>query len=59
VQLAVLVDRPHRELPIQADFVGASVRTRPDDRVDVQWRADGGVSRVQVERPSRPAPTDP
>ena len=36
IQLAVLVDRGHRELPIQADFVGAALETARDDQVRVQ-----------------------
>jgi pyrimidine operon attenuation protein/uracil phosphoribosyltransferase len=36
VNLAVLVDRGHRELPIQADFVGRAVETAHDDKVIVQ-----------------------
>jgi pyrimidine operon attenuation protein/uracil phosphoribosyltransferase len=35
-RLAVLIDRGHRELPIQADFVGCKLVTDPADRVDVQ-----------------------
>jgi pyrimidine operon attenuation protein/uracil phosphoribosyltransferase len=35
VQLAVLVDRGHRELPIRPDFVGKNIPTHPDDEVDV------------------------
>lgn len=35
VELAVLIDRGHRELPIHADYTGQSVTTRRDDRVDV------------------------
>ena len=35
VQLAVLVDRGHRELPIRADFVGKNLPTRRDEVVDV------------------------
>ena len=34
VQLAVLVDRGHRELPIRPDFVGKNLPTRHDERVD-------------------------
>lgn len=56
VELAVLIDRPHRELPIQADFVGATLETRPDDRVDVQLVEGDGVSQVVVESAPRPAP---
>lgn len=35
IQLAVLVDRGHRELPIKADFVGKNVPTSPEDRINV------------------------
>jgi pyrimidine operon attenuation protein/uracil phosphoribosyltransferase len=35
VQLAVLVDRGHRELPIRPDFVGKNLPTRADETVDV------------------------
>ncbi len=50
VQLAVLVDRGHRELPIQADFVGTETRTTLEQRVDVQWKEDGGEDRVVLEQ---------
>ena len=39
VQLAVMVDRGHRELPIRPDFVGKNLPTRRDEVVDV--REDG------------------
>ncbi|MCY4279714.1 MAG: bifunctional pyr operon transcriptional regulator/uracil phosphoribosyltransferase PyrR [Acidimicrobiaceae bacterium] len=39
VQLAVMVDRGHRELPIRADYVGRSLPTNLDEMVDV--RPDG------------------
>jgi pyrimidine operon attenuation protein/uracil phosphoribosyltransferase len=35
-QLAVLVDRGHRELPIEANFVGETIQTSLTDRVEVQ-----------------------
>jgi pyrimidine operon attenuation protein/uracil phosphoribosyltransferase len=35
IQLAVLVDRGGRELPIQPDYVGMSVSPAPNERVDV------------------------
>ncbi|MEN9575338.1 MAG: hypothetical protein RL514_3193 [Verrucomicrobiota bacterium] len=42
VQLAVLIDRGHRELPIKADFVGKKVQTRANERVTVKLQeADG------------------
>jgi pyrimidine operon attenuation protein/uracil phosphoribosyltransferase len=36
IQLAVLVDRGHRELPIKADYVGKNIPTRSDELVEVQ-----------------------
>jgi pyrimidine operon attenuation protein/uracil phosphoribosyltransferase len=35
IRLAVLLDRGHRELPIQADYVGRVLKTRPKDIVDI------------------------
>lgn len=35
VQLAVMVDRGHREIPIRADYVGKNIPTRIDEQVDV------------------------
>ena len=35
IQLAVLVDRGHRELPIRADYVGKNLPTAPDEEVQV------------------------
>jgi pyrimidine operon attenuation protein / uracil phosphoribosyltransferase len=36
IQLAVLIDRGHRELPIKADFVGKNVPTAPDEKISVR-----------------------
>jgi pyrimidine operon attenuation protein / uracil phosphoribosyltransferase len=56
VQLAVLVDRGHRELPIQADIVGMTVPTTQEQIVEVSFPAtdDGREQVVVVERPPRP-----
>lgn len=40
VRLCVLVDRGHRELPIQPDFVGLRIDTALRDRVTVDWQQD-------------------
>jgi pyrimidine operon attenuation protein/uracil phosphoribosyltransferase len=48
VQLAVLVDRGHRELPIKPDFVGKNVPTSLEERVDVQLKENGGEDMVYV-----------
>jgi pyrimidine operon attenuation protein/uracil phosphoribosyltransferase len=42
VQLAVLVDRGHRELPIQPDYVGQAVRTVRDQRVELRLKELAG-----------------
>jgi pyrimidine operon attenuation protein/uracil phosphoribosyltransferase len=49
IQLAVLVDRGHRELPIRADFVGKNVPTRKDEDVRVALQEVDGEDAVLVE----------
>ena len=46
IQLAVLVDRGHRELPIRADYVGKNVPTSESEQVDVQFEDVDGVTQV-------------
>jgi pyrimidine operon attenuation protein/uracil phosphoribosyltransferase len=41
IQLAVLVDRGNRELPIKADFVGKVVPTALEERIEVRLKEDG------------------
>jgi pyrimidine operon attenuation protein/uracil phosphoribosyltransferase len=41
IQLAVLIDRGHRQLPIRADYVGKNIPTSTDERVDVLLKEDG------------------
>ena len=51
IQLAVLVDRGHRELPIRADYVGKNVPTRKDEDVQVRLsEVDGEDVAVLAER---------
>ncbi|GEM_PF-650327 len=51
IQLAVLVDRGHRELPIRADFVGKNVPTAGDERVEVRLNeVDDGADAVMIVR---------
>ncbi|MGQ0670980.1 MAG: bifunctional pyr operon transcriptional regulator/uracil phosphoribosyltransferase PyrR [Actinomycetota bacterium] len=49
IQLAVLVDRGHRDLPIRADFVGKNVPTRKDEIVRVALVEVDGEDAVVVE----------
>lgn len=51
IQLAVLVDRGHRELPIRADFVGKNAPTRKDEDVRVALNEVDGEDAVFVEEP--------
>lgn len=48
IQLAVLVDRGHRELPIRADYVGKNIPTSRSDDVVVMLRETDGEDRVLV-----------
>lgn len=49
VQLFILVDRGHRELPIRADYVGKNVPTAPHERVVVRLEESDGSEGVFVE----------
>lgn len=51
IQLAVLVDRGHRELPIKADFVGKNQPTSLAESVHVTVGEEGRPDEVLVERP--------
>lgn len=48
VELAVLIDRGHREMPIQPDFVGIALDTRRLDHVLVSLEGTDGLDRVQI-----------
>ena len=48
IQLAVLVDRGHRELPIRADFVGKNVPSASDENVRLFLKELDGVSEVAI-----------
>ena len=50
VQLAVLVDRGHRELPIRPDYVGKNLPTALDERVRVELEEIDGQDRVMLEQ---------
>ena len=50
VQLAVLINRGHRELPINPDFVGRNVPTSRSERVDVRLHEVDGEDRVAISR---------
>jgi len=50
LQLAILVDRGHREIPIRADFVGKNVPTSLKERIRVRMTEEDGVDEVGIEK---------
>jgi len=50
IQLAVLVDRGHRELPIRPDFVGKNLPTSPGEKVKVKLTEQDGEDAVVLEK---------
>jgi pyrimidine operon attenuation protein / uracil phosphoribosyltransferase len=50
IQLAVLVDRGHRELPIKADFVGKNVPTSTRERIEAHFQEEGGNDGVTLQK---------
>jgi pyrimidine operon attenuation protein / uracil phosphoribosyltransferase len=57
VQLAVLVDRGHRELPIRPDYVGKNMPTAPGERVNVRLEETDGADEVAIAAPATAATT--
>jgi len=50
IQLVVIVDRGHRELPIKADYVGKNLPTAPRERISVRVAECDGVDEVVLVR---------
>ena len=48
IQLVVLLDRGHRELPIRADYVGKNIPTSIDEFVEVRLKESDGVDMVTI-----------
>ena len=48
IQLAVLVDRGHRELPIRADYVGKNIPTSSDEKIVVELAEVDGIDQVSI-----------
>ena len=53
IQLAVLIDRGHRELPIRADYVGKNVPTSANEIVDVRLEEHDGEEKVIIREVRR------
>ena len=54
IQLAVLVDRGHRELPIRPDYVGKNIPTSLDEEIKVRVDEIDGVDEVVLSRREQP-----
>ncbi|MCG7213963.1 bifunctional pyr operon transcriptional regulator/uracil phosphoribosyltransferase PyrR [Paenibacillus mucilaginosus] len=54
IQLAVLVDRGHRELPIRPDFVGKNIPTSKQESIEVKLSEVDGVDQVIITGQRRP-----
>ena len=52
IQLAVLIDRGHRELPVRADYVGKNIPTSQRERVEVRLSEADGKDEVVIEEPT-------
>jgi pyrimidine operon attenuation protein/uracil phosphoribosyltransferase len=52
IQLAVLIDRGHRELPVRPDYVGKNLPTSKRERVAVRLVEVDGVDEVVIEEPA-------
>jgi len=50
IQLAVLIDRGHRELPIRADYTGRNIPTARDEKVLVSFDGDNRPIEVSLEK---------
>ena len=48
IQLAVLIDRGHRELPIRADYVGKNIPSSRDEEIQVRLEETDGADRVTI-----------
>jgi pyrimidine operon attenuation protein/uracil phosphoribosyltransferase len=51
IQLAVLIDRGHRELPIKADYVGKNVPTASGEQIQVMLKESDGKDKVLLVQP--------
>jgi pyrimidine operon attenuation protein/uracil phosphoribosyltransferase len=58
IQLACLIDRGLRELPVQPDYLGWSLATTPEDHVSVRLHETDGEDLVLLERAMPPAETE-
>jgi pyrimidine operon attenuation protein/uracil phosphoribosyltransferase len=56
IELAVLIDRGHRELPICADYIGKTLEISRQDLVNVELKESAGIDQVVIEYGGSPPP---
>ena len=56
VQLAILIDRGHREMPIRADYTGKNIPSSRDEAIKVQLLETDGVDKVAITNSARNKP---
>ena len=56
VQLAILIDRGHREMPIRADYTGKNIPSSRDEAIKVQLLETDGVDKVAITNSARNNP---
>ncbi len=50
ISMAVLVDRGHRELPVQPDFIGKVIPTSNDEIIEVSLKEQAGNDSVTIQK---------
>ncbi|MDD4984837.1 MAG: bifunctional pyr operon transcriptional regulator/uracil phosphoribosyltransferase PyrR [Dehalococcoidales bacterium] len=58
VQLATLIDRGHREMPIRADYTGKNIPSSRDEEVNVRLQETDGADEVTITSPAGNRPVD-
>ena len=58
IQLAVLIDRGHREMPIRADYVGKNIPSARHEDIQVRLAETDGVDEVAIVSPPNSKPSD-
>jgi len=53
IQLAVLIDRGHRELPIRPDYVGKNIPSSRDEKIQVHLEETDGTDEVTIVNPAK------
>jgi len=50
IQLCILIDRGHRELPIRADYVGKNIPTSQDEEIKVKMKEHDGEDAIYIAK---------